>query len=156
MWLYAWLCSALSAVAGSMLVFGGTWLLWRARGWQPGQGGDLAEIGLFLRMLGGGMLGAFVGGLLAARGPQEICLTAAAGGCLTYVLGMQAVVMALYIICPGLCTGARAPGVGRLVFLLIAGLVGALAPPLITGLVVSLRQRARGDGDHDVPEDPAS
>ncbi len=143
-WLRAWLCSALSAVVGSTLVFVGTWLLWQARGWDPDQGGDVAEIGLFLRMVAGGLLGAFLGGMLAARGPEEVCLTAGAGGCLTYVLGLQLVVMVFYAVRPTLCTGVEMLGLSRLEFLLIAGSVGVLVPPLITGLVVSLRSdRAR-------------
>jgi len=155
-WLRAWLWSALSAVAGSTLVFVGTWLLWRARGWQPGDGGDVAEIGLFLRMLAGGLLGAFLGGLLAARGPEEVCLTAGAGGCLTYVLGLQIVVMLLYAFCPALCTGAGMPGITRLLVLLLAGCVGALAPPLIAAVVVHLRRRAPDEDDQNKTDSRAS
>ncbi len=156
MWLRAWLCSALSAVGGSALVLVGTCLLWSARGWQPGEGGDLVEIGLFLRMLAGGVLGAFLGGLLAARGPEEVCLTAGAGGCLSYVLGLQVVVMLLYAFCPALCRGAAMPGMTRLVLLLTAGSVGALAPPLIAALVVSLRRRAPAEDEQHVSDSRAS
>ncbi|MGC9316540.1 MAG: hypothetical protein ACP5KN_00720 [Armatimonadota bacterium] len=143
LWLRAWLFSALGSVGGAAVFFGATWVLWRWQGWDPALGDTEQEIGLFLRMIMGGVLGAALGSLLGVREPAELSLAAAAGGCLTYLLGMQAVIVVLYGICPGVCRGETMAGIGRLGVLLGAGAVGALTPPLVARYV--LRRYERGD-----------
>ncbi len=137
LWLRAWLFSGVGAVVGAVVSVAATWLVWHWHGWQPGQGGEAPEIKLFLYMVLGGLLGACLGGLLAVREPQEVSLTAAAGGCLTYFLGLQVVVILLYAFCPGVWRDESA-GWGRLQWLLLAACIGALLPPLIARLALNL------------------
>lgn len=142
LWLRAWLFSALGAVIGAVVSCAATLLVWHWQGWQPGQGGEAVEIKLFLYMVLGGLLGACLGGLLAVQEPQEVSLTAATGGCLTYFLGLQVVVILLYVFYPPVWRGEIGTW-GRLQWLLLAACVGALLPPLITRLVLGLSKQWR-------------
>ncbi|MEA3400315.1 MAG: hypothetical protein U9R79_03635 [Armatimonadota bacterium] len=155
LWLRAWLFSALGSVAGAALFFGATFVLWRWQGWDPAAGRAELEIGLFLRMIVGGVLGAALGSLLGVREPAELSLATAAGGCLTYLLGMQVVIVALYGLCPGIWRGETVTGLGRLEVLLAAGAVGALAPPLVATYVVRRYDRAgrREEGPDSASDD---
>lgn len=142
-WLRAWLCSALGAVAGAGLFLGGTWGLWRLGGVSLEAGGVAAEISLFVRMLIGGLLGACLGAILTVREANEVSFTLATGGCITYFLGLQVVVMIFVLAWPSAREAAMVGGFSRLGFLMVAGAVGSLAPPLAAGLILGLRERIR-------------
>ncbi|MGD9496165.1 MAG: hypothetical protein AB7Y46_07630 [Armatimonadota bacterium] len=139
LWLRAWLCSGVGGAVGGGLFLVGTCLLWCARGWQPGEGGSEPEIGLFLRMILGGMLGASLGSLLGTRERRELGLTMAVGGALSYVLALQVVII-LYAACSTVCRIQVGDWQARLGLVLVAGSAGALAPPLIARLILRRRE----------------
>jgi len=141
-WLHAWLCSALGAIFGAGMFFLATWGVWQIGGWTPGDGGVVAEISLFLRMVIGGLLGASLGAIFAVREANEVSFTLATGGCITYFLGLQVVVMIFALAWPACHDGEAVAGLSRLAFLMVAGAVGSLAPPLAAGLFLNLRDRA--------------
>lgn len=142
-WVRAWLCSALGAIAGAGLFLFSTYGLWRLGGRDLAQGDVVAEISLFLRMVIGGLLGASLGAIFAVREANEVSFTMATGGCITYFLGLQVVVMIFALAWPACHAGEEVAGLSRLGFLMVAGAVGSLAPPLAAGLFLSLRERAR-------------
>lgn len=113
-----------------------------------GISGDLrtapGEIGLFLRMLLGGTLGAAVAPLLGVREPRDVSLSAAGAGCLSFLLGTQFVVLITSIVWPGLWRGEALPWLSRPAMVTVAAVVGALAPPLI-GRVVMRGEDATDD-----------
>lgn len=142
-WLRAWLCSALGAIAGAGLFLSATWAVWHLAGRDLGHDAVVAEISLFLRMVIGGLLGACLGAIFAVREANEVSFTLATGGCITYFLGLQVVVMVFALAWPASHSGEAVAGLNRLAFLMVAGAVGSLAPPLAAGLFLNLRDRAR-------------
>lgn len=142
-WLRAWLCSALGAIVGAGLFLSATWMVWHIAGRDLGHDSVVTEISLFLRMVIGGLLGACLGAIFAVREASEVSFTLAAGGCITYFLGLQVVVMIFALAWPASHNGEAVAGLSRLAFLMVAGAVGSLAPPLAAGLFLNLRDRAR-------------
>lgn len=142
-WLRAWLCSALGAIAGAAAFYLAAVGIWQIAGRSLDAGDVAAEISLFLRMVIGGLLGASLGAIFTVREANEISFTVATGGCITYFLGLQVVVMVFALAWPACREGDAVAGLSRLGFLMVAGAVGSLAPPLCAGLFLNLRDRAR-------------